>query len=178
MNRRELRRGMTVAFRENKYAGPRKAVVDRVDNSDGHGAYHTIKMVLNDGTVSDTTRMASSRQLTDWTNETEAVEEREFEQKKKEIADQLRKAELLRLKEPLEHLVGLLQLEGVEAEIQNNPYANARNGQRPFKLLVQGVDAFNALMQPILTKRATDRLFSPAQPETPVESSETDVEES
>lgn len=161
MNRRSLYSGMKVAYLPSKYSTPRRAIVRRVDRSDGYGATHTLVLcdedwnpkTLDDGT--EWTKTVTSRQIKDWDDLEPGIEEARFAAVQQKIVAQLAEEKKAKAREPWVTLDNLLLLNGIEAnssELYNGAWRiNISNAEASAK--------FVELLTPILTERLFEKSF-------------------
>jgi hypothetical protein len=175
MNRRLLRYGMRVGYIASRYATPQRAVVARVDTSDGYGAQHLItfcddewKVIKSVSTGEPRQMHVTSRQLKPWDEVDEGVAEREFQQTQAKIVAEIAARKREEAAKPYEELVNVLTLLGVTDAQYTVGY-----GHTFFNLRIPADQStiFMDLVLPYLTERLMARTMGPAQElvETPAE---------
>lgn len=163
MNRRSLYSGMRVAYVPSKHSTPVRAIVSRVDRSEGYGATHAV--VLCDDNWSQRTnadgsamtKTVTSRQIKDWNTVEAGVEEAQFEAARRQIQQQLVNEQRAKEAEPWEQLGNLLGLlVGEHTQVQGY-------GSQFYRITVPKAEwpAFLDLLVPHLTQRLFEKSFGP-----------------
>jgi hypothetical protein len=153
---------MRVAYVPRKHSAARKAQVKYIDSSDGYDALHTLTLMdddwspIKDGQGNPSTIKCSSRKIKPWEQVEEGVEEKRFEQAKKDIQAKLNQQAAEKAAEPWTRLHDLLQLHGVE-DVNVNPGYGTPPRTWAIHVPATSAEVFLDLFIPYLTQRLFNR---------------------
>lgn len=137
---------------------PRKATVVYVDRQQGVGKSARHKVRYEDGSEAFVYSQNILKSWADYEPEHDALV---FAEKQQQIQNEIRKQEQAKKREPLDNLVNLLALEGIEAQVEHRYMRRQSTGTNEYGWVVSVLDSakFNDVLAPILTKRVLDRTF-------------------